>query len=40
MIEPGHEMAYAILGISFVALLASFFIDKIDFENPNKKSHH
>ena len=38
--ETGNEMAYAILAISFVALIASFFIDKIDVKNNNKKSHH
>jgi len=40
MIEQGHEMAYAILAITFTALIASFFIDKIDFKKPKKKSHH
>ena len=38
--ETGNEMAYAILAISFLALMASFFIDKIDVKKSNKKSHH
>ena len=38
--ESGHEVAYAILGISFVALIASFFIDKIDFKKSNTKHQH
>jgi len=38
--ESGHEMAYAILAISFAALIASFFIDKIDFKKHDKKHNH
>lgn len=38
--ESGHEMAYAILVISFTVLIASFFIDKIDFKKDKKKNKH
>ena len=40
MENSGNEMAYFIIGISLVVFIAGFFIDKIDFEKPNKKNEH
>ena len=40
MENNGNEMAYAIIVISVVVFVASFFIDRIDFKIPNKKGHH
>jgi len=38
--ENGYEMAYVIFTISIVALVASYFVNKMDFKKHNKKSHH
>jgi len=38
MENSGNEMAYVIIVISIVVLIASFYIDKIDFKK--HKSHH
>jgi len=40
MQSDGNEMAYFIIGLSLVVFIGSFFIDKIDFQKSNKKSHH
>ena len=40
METSGNEMAYAIITISVVVFIASFFIDKIDFKKNNKKHKH
>ena len=40
MENNGNEMAYFIIGLSIIVFTASFFIDKIDVKNNNKKSHH
>lgn len=40
METSGNEMAYAIIIISLVVFIGSFFIDKIDFKKQNKKNHH
>ena len=38
--ETGYEMAYFIIGISILALIGGFFIDKIDFKKSNTKHQH
>ena len=40
MENNGNEMAYFIIGLSIIVFAASFFIDKIDVKNNNKKSYH
>lgn len=40
MQNSGNEMAYFMAMLGIVAFVASFFIDKIDFKNQQKKSHH
>jgi len=41
MESSGNEMAYFIIGLSICVLIASFFVNKIDFENPkDKKKKH
>ena len=38
--NSSEKFAYFIMGLSIVVFIGSFFIDKIDFKKPNKKSHH
>ena len=38
--ESGYEMAYVIFAMSIFALVASYFVNKIDFKKHNKKGHH
>ena len=40
MLNDENTMAYVIITISIVVFIASFYIDKINFEKPNSKKHH